>query len=84
MGNYVMAALTDHDRDIQADPDAIADHIHEVSEESLRTLRTSNGLLLQELGGSVTSVEEKHCLDPLRCTFRILNQIRLYLTSPAN
>lgn len=74
MGNYVMAALTDHDRDIKADPDKVEEFLHEVSTEGLITLGTEDGYVLRQQNGEVTFIREEACLNGLECTFRLIHK----------
>ena len=76
LGNYVMAAITDHDQDIQADSDHISEYLHEVSDQGLTTLVTSDGLLLCYSEGIVSFVEKSRCLSGMHCTFRLSQSSR--------
>lgn len=84
VGNYVMAAITDGDQEVKADPDRINDYLQEVSELGLVTIVSEDGRLLMQSQGSIELVEEGSCLAAMQCTFRLLQvsrqDIRPYLS----
>lgn len=71
MGNYLMAAITDHDQDIQANADHVEDYLQEVSDEGLVTLATPDGTVLRQKRGQVAFAERSSCLSAMDCTFRL-------------
>ena len=76
MGNYLMAAITDGDQEIRADPDRIRDYLQEVSEQGLVSLATKEGLLLMQSQGQIKAVKRESCLAAMQCTFRLVEVSR--------
>ena len=76
VGNYLMAAITDGDQAIKADPDRISDYLQEASEEGLVTLATEDGRLLRHSQGQIELVQEESCISAMQCTFRLLQVYR--------
>ena len=76
MGNYLMAAITDGDQAIKANPDRIEDYLQEVSEQGLVTLATEDSRLLRQSQGQIELAEEGSCVAAMQCTFRLLQVYR--------
>jgi len=72
LGNYVMAALTDRDRSIQADPAKIVELVTDVSEEGLVSLAAGKDRLLHIGRGGLSLVSKERCYSRMDCTFRLV------------
>ena len=72
MGPYLMAALTDHDRDIDLAPSQAATHVQQVDDSSLVTLKTEKGLVLKQTGRTLELVQQSDCFSQMDCTFRLV------------
>ena len=74
VGPFVMAALTEKSRDIQADPASIEMLVRNVSSEGLVTLETPGGSVLLSRHGRVSLQPKERCLPAADCTFRSLQK----------
>jgi len=72
LGNYVMAALTDGDRSIKADPAKIAEAVTEISQEGLVSLAAEGDRLLHAGKGGLSLIPGYRCFSRMDCTFRLL------------
>ena len=80
LGPYVMAAITDGDREISLSPGDVANHVHDVDIQGLTMLRASNGLVLKQSGLNIALANESSCLSKMECTFR-LARLQRYCSS---
>lgn len=75
IGPFVMAALTDGQHSIQADPKNIAKLVQNVSTDGLVSFKQPDGTFLKQSGVSgISSVAREDCLPLMECTFRLLER----------
>ena len=79
VGPLLMAGVTDHDRNIQGDPEKVSDMVHEVSREGLVSLTTASGeLALHNSHGQASLVLTTACQPAMDCSFRLVQPITRY------